>query len=282
MDPEVILVLLLLLTAAPAAVLVGCSMRAEVVLRPSAREMERSCWNRIWNPLLPALAVACVMVGWAIAEPVPADETVTWLAFLAASPFALVWCRALSRAAWWTWRRPHEPLAATVGLLRPTILLSPVLRAGLDRDALEAVRKHEEAHAVHRDPMRIWLAQLATDLQWPSPAAVGRLRTWRRALEMARDEEVRQAGTNGLALAAGILDVVRIMKGAAGPVAPLIDDERSLRERIERLIAPPVEDHQFTRSARRWTWVLAGLATALVAGIEFGDPVVAALLRALA
>lgn len=281
MDPELILVLLVLLTSAPAAIVAGHAVRPWIPDIASARAMERLSWGRLWRPLLPAVAIGCAMVGWAIAEPVPADEPVTWIAVVAALPFALVWCRAIARAAW-AWRPRGAPLAATVGLLRPTILLSPVLHDLLDADALTAVRAHERAHAVHRDPLRIWLAQVATDLQWPSPSAPSRLRDWRRALEMARDEEVCQQGTDGLALAAGILDVARLMEGASGAAATLIDDERSLEERIQRLLAPAPDDREPPRLVRAHILVLACLAAALVSGVEFGDPIVAALLHALA
>jgi hypothetical protein len=36
--------------------------------------------------------------------------------------------------------------------------------------------------ALHRDPLRIWLAQLATDLQGSSPGARERLSWWMAAL----------------------------------------------------------------------------------------------------
>src|SRR5687768_9448816 len=157
----------------------------------SARELERLLWRRKWAPLLPAAAICGALVGWAIAEQRPADEHLTVLAVLGALPFAVVWARALARAAWWTWRRQPEPLAATVGLWQPAVVVSDVLSATLDPEALVAVHDHERVHAAHRDPLRIWLAQLATDLQWPFPAARLRFQTWRRVLEIARDEEAR-------------------------------------------------------------------------------------------
>lgn len=144
MDPEVVLVLLVFLTAAPAAMLAGCLHNSRPLTFVSPRDMERACWKKVWIPLLPGVAIACLMGGWAIAEPVPADEPVPPLAVLIASPFALVWCRALIRAIT-SWISPatEDPLAATVGLFRPTILLSPVLRGALDADAFAAVRAHE-------------------------------------------------------------------------------------------------------------------------------------------
>jgi Zn-dependent protease with chaperone function len=248
----------------------------------SARQLERVLWRRLWLPLLPAGVICGALVGWAIAEQRPADERLTSLAMLAASPFALFWARALARAAWWLWRRDAEPLAATVGLLQPAVVVSDVVRNSLDAHALVAVHAHERAHALHRDPLRIWLAQLATDLQWPCVAARLRFQAWRRALEMARDEEVRAAGTDGLDLAAAILGVARLACRAPRTSAAFLDDESSFRERIERLMAPPAVDPGPTSCLSSRLFLLTGLAGAIVAGEAFGDPIVAALLRALA
>lgn len=283
MHPEVVLVLLVFLTAAPAAMLAGGLHNSRPLAFASPRDMERACWKEVCVPLLPSAAIACLMGGWAIAEPVPADESVPPLAVVIASPFALVWCRAWIRAvASWLSPTAEDPLAATVGLFRPTILLSPVLRGALDPDAFAAVRAHEVAHAAHYDPLRIWLAQLATDLQWPFPAAQRRLRDWRRALEMARDQEVRQSGVDGSDLAAGILAVLRIATAVGGVAATLIEDESSLHERIQRLLAPVTVDRTNGHTVVAFAVVLSSLAAALIVGMKAGDPLVAALLNALA
>ena len=64
--------------------------------------------------------------------------------------------------------RPRErPTAVTVGLVRPRVRIDERLRDAVPAPSLAAVQAHEEAHARHRDPLRIWLAQTITDLQWP-------------------------------------------------------------------------------------------------------------------
>jgi beta-lactamase regulating signal transducer with metallopeptidase domain len=77
--------------------------------------------------------------------------------------------------------------------LRPWVLSSPYLAKTLDDRTIEAALEHERAHARHHDPLRIWLAQLATDLQWPWPQAHKRFQLWILALELARDEEAASA-----------------------------------------------------------------------------------------
>src|SRR5204862_92527 len=69
------------------------------------------------------------------------------------------------------------------------VFIAPELSARLDERALHAALEHEMAHARHRDPLRLWLAQIATDLQWPLVAAQQRFTDWRNALELARDAE---------------------------------------------------------------------------------------------
>ena len=79
--------------------------------------------------------------------------------------------------------------AATVALLRPRVVVCETFGAQLDEHALAAALAHEQAHARHRDPLRIWLAQIVTDLQWPLSGARARFEQWLFALELARDEE---------------------------------------------------------------------------------------------
>jgi beta-lactamase regulating signal transducer with metallopeptidase domain len=217
-----------------------------------------------------------------MAEQRPADEQLTVRATLFACPFVLVWARAAARAAFRLCGAGSPPLAATVGLFRPAVVVSEAVRAALDAEALAAVHAHERAHARHRDPLRIWLAHLATDLQWPCRAARSRLDAWRRALEMARDEEVRAAGTDGLDLAAAVLGVARLTLEPRHLSAAFFDDDSSFRERIERLLSPAARHAGPASSRSRHVLLVVGLAVAVLLGVVFGDPVVAGLLHALA
>jgi beta-lactamase regulating signal transducer with metallopeptidase domain len=165
--------------------------------------------------------------------------------------------------------------------LRPWVLFSPYLAKALDDRTIEAALEHERAHARHRDPLRIWLAQLATDLQWPWPQAQKRLRLWILALELARDEEARAAGVDGSDLAAAILASARLGRQAILPRrAALIDDPSTFKERISRLLEPlpldPPRTHIMT-----WTAVamIPVLLCAIGFGSVFGEHIVRILLR---
>jgi beta-lactamase regulating signal transducer with metallopeptidase domain len=190
------------------------------------------------------------------------------------------------RATWRAGRalaRPRvPPLAATLGLLRPRIAIDDRLARDLDATARQAVLAHERAHCRHRDPLRIWLAQIASDLQWPSPRAAARFEHWRQALELARDEEARDGGVDGEDLAAALIGAVRLaQRPAVSPVAAtLVDGEQALVLRVGRLLAP-----LRAPAAQSWRWrvrlVLAGslalFAAATIFGLGHGDLLVRAL-----
>jgi hypothetical protein len=247
----------------------------------SGRDMERRLWRQVFAPLLPALVMAALLLGWALQEPSETDEILRPAAFVCGAAIVPLWARALGRALWALRVRTEDLAAATVGLRRPRIVLGERLRRSLDQRAIDALLAHEQAHVAHRDPLRIWLAQLATDLQWPMPAAGRRFRAWLGALELARDEEARAAGAAGEDLAAAILTTARLAtnRPLVQASAPLIgaDEARNLAERIDRLFAPVRADDP--NPARGKLALALGLAVALAfaAGVTHGDAAVRAL-----
>lgn len=243
----------------------------------SGRGLERRAWRRLWFPALPAVLAFATLVGWRLQEPAWTDELLRPAGVVFALPFALIWLRASMRAIR-AMRRPRAmPPAATVGLLRPHVLIDRRLQETLDAPALAAVVAHEEAHAAHRDPLRIWLAQLLTDMQWSSPWARRRLDRWLIALEMARDEEARLRGTRGEDLAAAVVAVARMRPVSVGhAVASLTGTEAALMDRVRRLLSP-VPAAIAIRSRALLIVLAIALPAAVLLGIEFGD----SLLRAL-
>ncbi|MGH8257493.1 MAG: hypothetical protein ACRET0_14925, partial [Steroidobacteraceae bacterium] len=144
----------------------------------------------------------------------------------------------------------------------------------------------------HRDPLRIWLAQLVTDLQWPWPAAQRRLGAWLEALELARDQEARACGIDGAELAAAVLASVRFLKsippeeraalsGTQVAHARLIGDSRTLKERVLRLLAPVPAgvDGDSDSHLGGFALIFGGvLAAALVLGMAYGERITHLLL----
>lgn len=282
MNRELVLAALAAFVCGP-ALLLGGLMGA----RPTERdpfEVERRAWDRLWLPLLPAALLLALLVGWALQEPDASDEVVAPFVDAIALSFALVWLRAWVRAlrALAAPRRP--PGAATIGLFRPRVIIAPELAAVLDPRALAAVAAHEAAHARHRDPLRIWLAQLATDLQWPAPGARARLSSWRAALEVARDAEACAHGTDGADLAAAIVMAARQAQASVPHVPGLVDPAMALRDRVARLLARPTSPSLSVGASystpTRWPLrvaLFAALALAVALGAQYGDILVRAL-----
>lgn len=244
------------------------------------RGQEPAAW---WRLVLPACAGAIVLaflVGWALREPDPSDERATQVFYGLAVAGALIAGRAVWRAVASVRTAPDPRMpAATVGLVRPRVVVSSAFRGQAADDLLAAALAHEAAHARARDPLRIVVARLCADLQWPLPGARRRLHAWLEALEVRRDEEAVAAGACPIALAEAILVAARLAPvEASGAVAPVAGQEPMLAHRVRRLLdrsamAPA------TRAGAVWprmTW-LALLAAGAWLGAVHGESVLAML-----
>ena len=225
-------------------------------------------WRALWRPVIPAVLMVSVLLGWAIMEPAQSDEHLPSSVLIVSAGFIGLWLRAAFRATVaLKARTPH--VAGTVGLWRARMVLSDRLIARLDADALEAVRSHEAAHVRHRDPLRIWIAQLVTDLQWPWPAAQHRFAQWRHVLELARDEEARLSGTDGADLAAAVLLAARLYT-VCPPGATLIDGQVGLEARNTRLLAPvPAGEAPIAMTSPLTLFPVSLLG--VLSGVRFGE-----------
>jgi hypothetical protein len=213
-----------------------------------------------------------MLLGWALQEPEVSDERLTWLAWIAVAVVLALWLRAVARLVYAISARPALPIAV-VGLARPSVVVDPLLRQTLDDDAFAAALAHEAAHTRHRDPLRIALAQLAADLQWPWPQPRRMLASWRELLEQTRDDEAILAGVRPDDLAAAIVGAARWSVRGAGTG---LTDGGKLERRVRRLLDGAVPD----RPRRSWTFailVVAALAAALVIGFAVGDELLARL-----
>lgn len=278
MDREAVLAVLVLLIGGLMAQAFGWWPAPESD-GPCGRSRERLAWKGVWIPLVPAALALAALLGWALQEPADA-ERLPWHVVLGAFPFLALLGRSAARTLRSLSRDGRRLAAATVGILRPRVVVSPALATIVDLDAFNAIREHEEAHARHRDPLRICLAQLATDLQWPWPAAKKRFGAWIHALELARDEEARSRGVDGADLAEGILAAARLSAPEAVPLASAAtESEAALLERIARLLAPLASEVIAEEPSRR---ALVAAATAAMAfGAVFGEAMVGALIGCL-
>jgi len=280
MDRELVLAILVVLFCGSALTAAGwCPTGSPVA--STGRALERRAWRRMWVPFAPAVLVFSALCGWALVEPARAERVPNCLLW-AALPFAAV----LARAAWRALRSltsSHQDLAvATAGFFRPRIVLSPRIAEALDEHALAAAFAHERTHARHRDPLRLWLAQLGSDLLWPWPTAHSRFLCWRGALELARDEEARLSGVAGPDLAAAILASLRFSRGDRSlSAATLGGNESFVEERIARLMRPLETEARQANKSVLWLLALAvGVVLAILLGTELGERVVGSLLAA--
>jgi hypothetical protein len=278
MDRELVLAVLIATLCGGALTASGCWPIA-LPHRSAESALEPQAWRRLWRPLLPAALILAALGGWALNEPADAERVPDYLLWIAL-PFTVIFARALWRALHALKNPAADQAAATVGLLKPRIFISEQITATLDPDALAAAVAHEQAHARHRDPLRLWLAQIGTDLLWPWPAAQSRMVCWKQALELARDDEARHDGAAGPDLAAAILTVLRV-SGASAPsaAATLGGEEAFLKQRVARLLQPLAADS--TRPPRNALWlpiaVLLGITLASLAGTVFGEGAVRVL-----
>ena len=281
MERESLLTVLMILLGGVALQVIGAWLSTRRSRNEPGLELERAAWLRLWRPLVPAVVVAAWLCGWALSEPDPVPDRVGPLVFIVCAPFVLIGMRAIVRAALSLLGSPEQFGIATVGLIRPYIVFSPELAKLLDERAIEAALAHERAHVRHLDPLRIWIAQFVTDLQWPWNSAQRRFETWLAALEHARDDEARGEGIEGADLAAALVASVRFHRNiGTGTCARLIGSRSALEKRVARLLQPLAGT---PRDRTPTTLQVASLLTlalmvAIALGAVYGERLVGTLL----
>ena len=236
-----------------------------------AERLTRTLRDQSFPNVKPRDAATLILIDRA--EPVPK------VLMLAALPFGCVFVRAAWRASRSLALPQTNVTLATVGLFRPRTICAPQFAASLDEGALAAAMEHERAHVRHRDPLRIWLAQFGTELLWPAPAAFARFNAWKRALEIARDDEARARGATGPDLAAAIVVALRFNQNGAPTSSANLAEEAFVRERIVRLLMP-LEAQASTQPETGALLVVlsAAIPLAVVIGIKFGELLIGSLL----
>jgi hypothetical protein len=131
-----------------------------------------------------------------------------------------------------------------------------------------------------RDPLRIWLAQLAADLQWPVPGTGSRFSAWLLALEVERDDEAVAAGALSENLADAILAAARFHLARTMSLCARAEGAgEGVAWRVRRLIAG---DLPSSTARKTGTWMVPAWCFALVTitiwlGVDYGDSMLAVL-----
>ena len=272
MDRELLLLALLCLVPGPLAIGVGfLRFPLQRTSSISASRLEGRTWRALWYPLLPAILSFAAILGWVSREPANA-EALPALVILAGVPSAMLLLRVILFAAQTARYKATNKATGTVGILRPRILIADDLRNILDARAFLAVIAHERAHSRHRDPLRLWLSRIVTELQGRSAAAVARYDEWRHVVELARDEEARRSGISGDDLAAAVLEAAKLAAVPSPSLVSLLSSNR-LQERIDALLRPlsPLDPLPAWRSSLRSIAVTMLLVGCAAAGSAWGE-----------
>jgi len=153
------------------------------------------------------------------------------------------------------WVRCGLPLAMTVGLLRPRILVSHALRDRLPRHLLDAVIAHERAHERRRDVAKRAVASVLARLHTPKVRRL-LLEDLVVATELAADAEAARSVGSSLCVADAILAVEHLAANAQPNQLALAFGEANVGSRIEALLAPAIAP----RRRHRLAWIAGSLA----------------------
>jgi beta-lactamase regulating signal transducer with metallopeptidase domain len=156
------------------------------------------------------------------------------------------------------------PLALTVGLRDPEIIVSSSLLASIDESHIEAIVAHEKAHAARRDNVTKLVARALTILWWPR-ARASVLEDLGLACEEACDERAAEVVGDRLLVAEAILAVRRISAGSTDVLASAFGQDATAA-RVRSLIA-----EERGRPLRLGRAVLV-LAVVLVVTLGMSDP----------
>ena len=169
-----------------------------------------------------------------------------------------------------------HPVACTVGLWRPQIVLSADLVAALTPAELGAVIGHEWGHVCRRDPLRLALLQFCSTALWFLPIIRAFTHDSTRAMEDAADDSAVALTQAPLELAAALVKTAKAQARLHWSPVPALGGEQVVTERVERLLAlaPARPPQQHAR-----TWAVSTVIAACLLGflIVPQQPVVAAM-----
>jgi beta-lactamase regulating signal transducer with metallopeptidase domain len=123
-------------------------------------------------------------------------------------------------------REQRASVPMTWGVISPVVLLPAEADAWSD-ERRTVVLAHELAHVRRWDAATQWIAHLALALFWFNPLVWVAARRLREEREHACDDAVLAIGTRPVAYADHLLDIVRSLGAAEGPVAALAMARRS-------------------------------------------------------
>lgn len=129
-----------------------------------------------------------------------------------------------------------RPLAFTVGLWHPQIVVSEGLVARLSGAELRAVLFHERSHAHRRDPLRLLVVRFLADALWFLPVARSLARDFVDAVEKSADDWAVEATRQPVELAAALVKAAKGGVAQAVLAGTSLAGNLSVEDRVERLL----------------------------------------------
>lgn len=132
-----------------------------------------------------------------------------------------------------------EPIALTLGLLKPRIILSSGLLELLDEEELEAVVHHELFHRNHKDPLKTFLLQLACSVMRYIPILRWCYHHYKIVREILADHAAMTAMGSPASLGSALLKLVKQRERAAAmDFAYVSFADTSINYRIRQILDP--------------------------------------------
>lgn len=158
--------------------------------------------------------------------------------------------------------RSPDPVAMTIGLVNPRVVLSTGLIGMLDPNELDAVMAHERCHLQRRDPKALFFLSLMRKVFWYVPLMKWLHEKYALAIEIMADRAA-MSSTSGISdLGGALLKLARVGRRPAVAISNASFAETSINLRI-RMILEPHYEPAFRLPVTRF--VLSMLAAMLLA-----------------
>jgi Zn-dependent protease with chaperone function len=172
------------------------------------------------------------------------------------------------------------PVACTIGLRHPCILLSTGMIETLSATEMGAVIGHEWGHKMHRDPLRVALLRWCRDALWFLPIVGAFAQESTRVMEDAADDVAVALTNQPLELAAALVKTAKAQLLPRRSPTPALGGEHVVTERVERLLqVAPVRPRRW--HARAWSMSFVAAICLLSLFLLSRHPVAAAPSRPL-
>lgn len=134
--------------------------------------------------------------------------------------------------------KSEQSLAFTMGIRRPSIVLSTTLIDLLEEEELKAVIEHERFHQNNRDPLMIFILQIIAQSLWFIPLTKWCYQNYKIICEILADEyAIRHMGSQ-IGLSSALLKLIRHhLANKPVPLAVQFSGE-SINYRLQQLVSP--------------------------------------------